>query len=158
MFTGRTLRYDTDKLPALSGLATEVAKFKQGIYYAGLWWEDMATGLLWYRGCASELEKPSAYLAPSWSWASLNGHILYDDQPAKIKLADVAFHDCDLEREPGKPYGAVMSGWLDLSAPLVKLNECKKPDRWEFYDNGLETPFKITNLDDLATETSDNLG
>jgi hypothetical protein len=42
----RQLTYDTDKLPALSGLATEVAKFETGTYYAGLWWEYMAPGML----------------------------------------------------------------------------------------------------------------
>ena len=158
MFTGRALRYDTDKLPALSGLATEVAKFNQGTYYAGLWWEDMASGLLWYRGCASELDKPSAFLAPSWSWASLNGHLIYDDQPAKVKLADVAFHDCELERELGKPYGAVKSGWLHLSAPIVKLHQCDAPDSWRSYDDGLETAFKFAHLDGplmVATDNSD---
>ena len=65
IFTKRLLTYDTDKLPALSGLATEVAKFEKCTYYAGLWREDLASGMLWFRGRAAELNNPSEYLAPS---------------------------------------------------------------------------------------------
>ena len=121
-FTARQLTYDTDKLPALSGLATEVAKFRGGTYCAGLWWEDMAWGLLWYKRTGFELTKPSEYLAPSWSWASLNGGTLYPWQwPEKITLPDVVFREYYLEYKSDDPYGAIKSGWLDLSAPVVKL-------------------------------------
>ena len=148
-FTKRLLTYDTDKLPALSGLATEVAKFQTGTYYAGLWWEDMASGMLWFRGRAAELNKPSEYLAPSWSWVSLNGWtLIYEDQPAKTALPNVLFRECRLEykSDDDDPYGAITSGWLDLSAPVVKLVQREVPDRWMFDDDGLDMALGFVHL------------
>ena len=43
-FTTRHLTYDTDKMPALSDVATEVAKLQKGTYYAGLWWNALVGG------------------------------------------------------------------------------------------------------------------
>ncbi len=68
LFTKRLLKYDIDKMPELSGSATEVSKFQNGAYYASLRWEDMASGMLWFTGRVAELNKPSEYLAPSCSW------------------------------------------------------------------------------------------
>ena len=147
-FAGRILTYDTDKLPALSGLATEVAKFQDGTYYAGLWWEDMASGMLWFRGRAAELNKPSEYLAPSWSWASLNGWTLaYEDQPAKITLPDIMFRECHLESKNDDKHGAIKSGWLDLSAPVVRLVQREVPNSWRFDDDGLDMALGFVHLE-----------
>ena len=156
-YTDRVLTYDTDKLPALSGLATEVAKFKNGIYNAGLRWEDVASGMLWYRGGASKLKKPSEYLAPSWSWVSLNGGVIYNSQPQQVTLADVAFHECYLERGNETPNRAVKSGWLDLSAPLVKLIKIETSPLWKFVDKGLETAFRFPHLDNNVIERKTRL-
>ena len=154
LFTKRLLTYDTDKLPALSGLATEVAKFQNGTYHAGLWWEDMASGMLWFRGCVAELTEPSAYLAPSWSWASLNGPIInYEDHPAKITLPYAVFRKCHLEHKSiDDPHGAIISGWLDLSAPVVKLVQREAPDRWSSFDDGLNRAFGFADLDVFTIE------
>ena len=146
-FVRRRLTYDTDKLPALSGLATEVAKFQNGTYYAGLWWEDMASGMLWFRGRAAELNKPSKYLAPSWSWASLNGWTLaYLDQPAKITLPDVVFRECPLDYRNVDRRGAITGGWLDLSAPVVKLVQSKVPNSWKFDNEGLDVALEYVHF------------
>ena len=148
LFARRLLTYDTDKLPALSGLATEVAKFKNGTYYAGLWWEDMASGMLWFRGRAAELNKPSEYLAPSWSWASLNGWTLaYEDQPTKMTLPNVVFRECYLESKNDDKRGAIRTGWLDLSAPVVKLVQREVPKSWTFHDYGLDMALGFVHLD-----------
>ena len=110
LFTKRLLSRETDKLPSLLGLATEVAKFQNGTYYAGLWWEDMASGMLWFRGCAAELNKPSQYLAPSWSWASFSGWtLIYEDHLVNITLPDVVFRECYLEYKSDDPHGAIKS-------------------------------------------------
>ena len=156
MFTDRLLTYDTDKLPSLLGLATEVAKFQNGTYYAGLWWEDMASGMLWFRGCAAELNKPSEYLAPSWSWASLNGRsLIYEDQPAKIILPNAVFRECYVDKSNGS-HRVINPGWLDLSAPVVKLIQREAPDRWRFHNNGLDRAFRFAHLDIPDIEMNDH--
>ena len=155
LFTKRLLTYDTDKLPSLLGLATEVAKFANGTYYAGLWWEDMASGMLWFRGGAAKLNKPSEYLAPSWSWASLNGRsLIYEDQPARIILPTAVFRECYMDKGDDT-HRAIQPGWLDLSAPIVKLIQREAPARWISNDEGLDKAFRFAHLDVPDIELND---
>ena len=156
-FTAQHLTYDTDKMPALSGVATEVAKFEDGTYYAGLWWEDMASGMVWFKYHEMELKKPSEYLAPSWSWASLNGRTFNRPfETDKITLPDVLFRECYLEYKSDDPHGAIKSGWLDLSAPVVKLvqRECQYSPL--VYKDDLDTAFGFPSLDVRDIEMDDD--
>ncbi|CAN8101467.1 unnamed protein product [Discula destructiva] len=48
VFSDRVLSYNDDKLPAIEGLAREMAEYCDvGIYLAGLWEKDLGLGLLW---------------------------------------------------------------------------------------------------------------
>ena len=87
----RELTKGADKLIALSGLAHSYYEREgkpgvshkdykaghRGKYGAGLWEADMPSALLWRSRSA---QRPSEYRAPSWSWASVDGHISYDSQ------------------------------------------------------------------------------
>ena len=72
-YTSRRLTYQSDRLPALSGLAKRFRRYGMGEYYAGLWEKKFAEQLLW-----SVIDDPRAarnrtkeYVAPTWSWASI---------------------------------------------------------------------------------------
>ena len=68
-FARRRLTYDTDRLPAIAGVATEVQAILGYQYICGLWLGDIHWGLLWRaRGRAIT---PKDFVAPSWSWASI---------------------------------------------------------------------------------------
>jgi hypothetical protein len=86
-YTRRKLMYESDKMPALDGLAKHFPQ-KYGVYryLAGLWEEDLARGLLWSRRVSlTEI----ANRAPSWAWVSREGEVSYGigdlSQPAIIK-------------------------------------------------------------------------
>ncbi|KAF2031505.1 hypothetical protein EK21DRAFT_88003 [Setomelanomma holmii] len=49
-YTDRELTKSSDKLPALAGLAQQMASLKHCTYVQGLWEEDMEYGMLWYVG------------------------------------------------------------------------------------------------------------
>jgi len=66
-----------DKLPALSGLAKAFSRRTNFAYTAGLWEEDLATGLLWRTRSPKTKPRPPPYRAPSWSWASLDTPIKF---------------------------------------------------------------------------------
>ncbi|KAM7208252.1 Heterokaryon incompatibility protein (HET) domain containing protein [Naviculisporaceae sp. PSN 640] len=75
----------TDKTIAISGLASEVRDRRKDQYLAGLWRRDLQKQLCWsadflehrsrrdrqYRGTAP-------YIAPSWSWMSIDSEVDYD--------------------------------------------------------------------------------
>ncbi|CRK14558.1 hypothetical protein BN1723_010390 [Verticillium longisporum] len=73
-YTKRELTFPKDRLPALSGIAAEMADALGMKYCAGLWKETLPLGLLWERqattGVSPYMTKPR--LAPSWSWATLD--------------------------------------------------------------------------------------
>lgn len=89
-YAQRRLSYVTDKLPAMSGVASKFQQFFKCKYLAGIWEVDLY-GLMWrHKGywhsdpwppvVAQEVvNDPPAYVAPSWSWAS-------NKQPAEIEI------------------------------------------------------------------------
>ncbi|KAH8601534.1 heterokaryon incompatibility protein-domain-containing protein [Bisporella sp. PMI_857] len=69
-FTSRQLSRSSDRLPALSGLASELQLHMNSEYMVGIWLGDLK-GLLWTIGgesiiCAARTDDS----APTWSWAS----------------------------------------------------------------------------------------
>ena len=94
-YSSRYLTEETDKLPALAGLASSFHKeHSPGKYFAGLWSKHLPSALLWrtlspYSGSQNQAinplaaflpRRPQVYRAPSWSWASIDGEISYESQ------------------------------------------------------------------------------
>jgi hypothetical protein len=73
----RQLTLDSDKLPALTGVARQFQRTGMGIYLAGLWLEDLLYHLCW-RPRGGDHGRPSTYRAPTWSWASTTGRVTWD--------------------------------------------------------------------------------
>ncbi|KAF4632764.1 hypothetical protein G7Y89_g5364 [Cudoniella acicularis] len=68
------LTQETDKLVALSGIAQRVQEWTGWAYLAGLWKENLLYDLLW-RLKGTPTHRKSTYIAPTWSWASVEGKI-----------------------------------------------------------------------------------
>lgn len=66
---------ESDRLPALTGVATVFQRKLECRYLAGLWENDIARGLLWdvtrYECTRSQRNVRRQRYAPTWSWASL---------------------------------------------------------------------------------------
>lgn len=80
-YTLRSVTAPTDKLPALSGLAKRHQGDKDQ-YLAGIWSSQFPGTLLWQSKDPlaikmSQASKNFSYIAPSWSWASIQGRISY---------------------------------------------------------------------------------
>jgi hypothetical protein len=77
------LSYETDKFPAISGLAREFQRQTDDQYLAGLWKSDLHRSLLWRPAGVDNVSmlsnllrrQPKQWRAPSWSWASWDGCI-----------------------------------------------------------------------------------
>jgi hypothetical protein len=88
-YSGSDLSYETDRLPALAGIAYDVAKTTDTPgeqYLAGLWLQTLHVDLIFYFPQApygsweemmSTLSSREEYLAPSWSWASCGWQKFY---------------------------------------------------------------------------------
>jgi hypothetical protein len=75
-FSRLNLTYETDRPPALSGLAKRFERPMLGRYLAGIWEGDLALGLLYRAFCDEFHLTPTEQLpkAPSWTWASIPLH------------------------------------------------------------------------------------
>lgn len=73
-YSTRCLTKAEDKLPALSGVAHEMARLSGDAYLAGLWKGDLSSGLLW-NTIGQDTRPVSFYRSPSWSWAQFDGLI-----------------------------------------------------------------------------------
>ena len=84
------LTEETDRLPALSGLADRTSPHL-GRYLAGLWSSTFPSDLAWrVHALKTGSTRLPGYRGPSWSWASLNDAIRYwDDLRTHVRAARV---------------------------------------------------------------------
>lgn len=69
-YSDRSLTNETDKLPALSGIAQLFQKhFPNDEYIPGIWSSHLLLALLWQPSCNGIGRRTTEYIAPSWSWA-----------------------------------------------------------------------------------------
>lgn len=133
-FASRSLTFDSDKFPAISAVAKEFQRQATLNYKAGIWLEDMNFGLAW-SSFGPGVTKTTTYVAPSWSWASLNfdrtsrqqrHHVLYPKysysprhrkQPAQI--INVIIRNVDMDA-----FGQVTEGSLEIEAPCLDICCC----------------------------------
>jgi hypothetical protein len=59
----------SNRLPALSGLATQMRTLTGDKYLAGLWYNPILEDILWYVEDAAALKEDQRLPGPSWSWA-----------------------------------------------------------------------------------------
>jgi len=83
-YSGREISFDADRLPAMSGIAKVFIKLLHcgfDDYVAGIWKQNTLHSLAWYastaRGRGKRHSRPFTYVAPSWSWAALNGPVSF---------------------------------------------------------------------------------
>lgn len=114
----------TDKLIALKGIEDEVARATKFTYLKGLWQEHLLTDLLWFA-----IEGPGKRLlaadgvpvAPTWSWASIQGTVALDLLPdtAALKIEETKMLVTVEHVEPSSDDPQQMS--IILSGPLLPI-------------------------------------
>lgn len=120
-FGALRLTNESDRLPALSGLASKFSDKCLGNYVAGIWEHDVARGLLFATSASEELQPlhQSQSSLPSWSWASAYLHGLQISYGYILKrgfIQDPSFHilGMDLERSSSNPFSWVEHGVLHI--------------------------------------------
>jgi Heterokaryon incompatibility protein (HET) len=136
----RKLTRGSDKLPAISGMALKIQSMVDSRYLAGLWKDNLLEDLLWSSG--PDLESPSLaprlseYRAPTWSWASVDIQIRYENDISSSSdkgriISEVIDADCEAINT-NYPLGEVRSGHINLCGP-VKMGTLVAPSNPDFY-------------------------
>lgn len=122
LYTQLVLTVSSDRILAISGIASRFQAIFDDDYCAGLWKANLSRELLWnmdespYR----RLEPRPEYQGPSWSWVSVNGGVYFDYSTSKWRKEQVDDYfeilDCQLQLRGGDEsfgrFGAVESGAL----------------------------------------------
>lgn len=127
-FTCRSITVPTDRLPAMSGMASRYQSIIGGRYLAGIWETYLMEGLSWGRSLhgPSNIRAPDHYLAPTWSWVSIceRSRVQFHCDPGISKLTSSlrpGILEAHCETSKDSPFGRVKSGYLLIKAPLFKV-------------------------------------
>jgi hypothetical protein len=128
-FVVRDFKYDSDRLPALSGLAQrfeESAGANLGTYCAGLWGSNFPRGLMWEtarpgKRCFDTERKGLMSSPPSWSWAGMKPMSL--SWPLSLASDDIQINVFNVRTYPSTadPKGMVNGGYVLLEGRLLPL-------------------------------------
>jgi hypothetical protein len=123
IYTDAHLTRPEDKLVALSSLAKEVQQRIKDHYYAGLWSNSLARGLL-YRLEAPQRPPSFNYRAPSWSWASVTGKVNFIcKRPNHASPASTIQSIWTLGSDSNRgSICQIQDGTFDISAPTAEIS------------------------------------
>jgi hypothetical protein len=136
-YTKGRLTKSSDKLIAFSGMANDFwATWVRKIdghprYLAGLWSSHLPQALLWIT--SSTASRP-AYRAPSWSWASIQGKIDWNQAlwthpyTSTVTIIDINVAYVD------KEWGQVKDGHVEIRGPLIQLCWSTHSDHYTFME------------------------
>jgi hypothetical protein len=121
-YSSRIATERTDRLIAVAGLASHVAKQIKSRYLAGLWEVSILQGLLWETETWNE-NTVKTYCAPSWSWASREAHTIWESigKDHENFVPDCEYLGARIELLSSDLYGGVVSGTLTLRSNVVEV-------------------------------------
>lgn len=116
------LTYLDDRLTAISGMARYIANATEIDYLAGLWNKKLAYQLAWYsrhppvHTIMSVPPEDDTKLdrAPSWSWANIDGHVVffYAKSEAYTPVVEILEAKCEWPYESKSTGFIRLHGWL----------------------------------------------
>ena len=150
-YSGRNFTFFTDRLPALAGLASELARVWDDIYLAGLWRRTVIQHLAWHmsshgsqrwNGLSKDVNRTKRSGCPSWSWVAVPYPITLSSMMSRSVDAKLVSHDVQLASQES-PFGQVKSARISLDARIVSVAEVSQAMRswtWKDWLHGGSTP------------------
>lgn len=130
------LSYESDILPALSGLAKVWESRGAGKYLAGFWEENILNSIMWsLLPGAKVAQRAAEYRAPSWSPFSLEDADSYHNRSthvpfhywvglSELTTIHAAVVDAGVELAGADPTGGIKSAFLQLQGRVTRVNVC----------------------------------
>lgn len=129
-YSRRKLTYQTDKLPALSGIARHFgSRCREDTYIAGVWLSQLPRTLFWNVPTRERPEArppPTESGTPSWSWMSCAAPV----EPSKVEnsyyVADVATIMADYQHKTADQYGEMARACLHVYGFVRRITSVMK--------------------------------
>lgn len=131
----RVLSHESDVLSALAGLASAIATTHRCTYLAGLWKEDLQTGLCWYVTETSsegpDVPVVNTEVTPSWTWISRRGRNIrfcgWENNQNIVEYQGLVLADyplrpgCQTVTEAGAVFSSIVSKELMATGRIRKI-------------------------------------
>ncbi|KAI4865735.1 HET-domain-containing protein [Hypoxylon rubiginosum] len=122
----KRLTYDSDRLPALAGIAELFFKKGLGRYVNGLWEPTILSDLFWELDWAFVgnygiiAERSTDQAMPSWSWASLSGSFRYI--PSTYALEGIEVLDICYDPIASRPFAEICAKAITIRGILTRAS------------------------------------
>lgn len=140
------LTYESDILPAMSGIAKHVSHLtgSDSKYLAGIWMNSFQRDSCWYTTFSRMAARPSAWRAPSFSWASVLHDSLGRQEPIVYTYSDYYNYfqleiveidactvlDADCVLAGIDETGQVTSGYIEISGLVIETVVMLEEESW----------------------------
>ncbi len=118
-YSKKNLTIETDRLTALCGIAQSIKQqYTHDEYVAGMWKKHLLNQLLWMTYTNLKKGRPE-YRAPSWSWASVTGKLMFREILETEELGGLGAEvtKVSVETTEGKE-GKVIGGYLKIRGKI----------------------------------------
>ncbi|KAL7785858.1 heterokaryon incompatibility domain-containing protein [Trichoderma ceciliae] len=149
-YTKLLLTFESDIFPAISGIAKSFQRFSGSEYVAGMWKKSLLHDLAWHKEAMPDSvsreidwhERPKAWRAPTWSWASTLGPVRFLDIGDGLSaLYDIKEAKCFAYESD--PTGELSGGHLLLRGCFIPTSIQYKPP----VKQNSRKPFELFQLD-----------
>jgi hypothetical protein len=119
-YSGRQLTVAQDRLPAIAGVASFFKDKgpRDNSYLAGLWEASFVQDLAWM--CARKRTRYDPLGGPSWSWASVNTHVLFN-APGEGDPIYTRLVECSRRYGLDGEFGGLKSAEATLEGPCFQM-------------------------------------
>jgi hypothetical protein len=122
IYSNLAITYPSDRLPAVSGLATYIHRLHPdslGGYLGGLWRNRLVEDLLWWVTDYDIQPRPYVWRAPTWSWVSVDTSVV---PPEDVEHA-IHVKVLDAQCTPKGPdsFGQITAGYIIFSGALTQV-------------------------------------
>jgi hypothetical protein len=156
-YSMRDLSWSSDKLPAISGLAHQIARRTNAEYLAGLWRQDLPFGLLWQASHGKGTRVTDKWRAPSWSWASIDGPVNSQGyRPGAILLDKILDEAVVLSAKVHlageNPFGEVTDGLITIRGRTKRARRASTKQQFDYggWVGNISYEFPVLNDKGLA--------
>ncbi|KAI0406621.1 HET-domain-containing protein [Xylaria palmicola] len=124
-YTLRALKYSSDRLPAIAGVASVVQDLTGSAYIAGLWKDNLVHDLTWEAvmhdvGAQSWISASPDFLGPTFSWVSVGTPVIYGSVHPWVQATGCHIVAAESQAAGLNSLGHVKSAYLTISAPFLK--------------------------------------
>ena len=164
-YSGRNLSIPEDKFLAVEGLARQLNRTWGDTYLAGIWQSNVIRQLLWHFVPYRRLDafdsqfavveaRPRRYRAPSWSWASFDGHVFFLVGTCYSFIPKADYVGATITPVfPKSPMGQIRDAEISISAAAIPCRDMGLADptwdwKWMLDDGSKELDDGSKELDE----------